>query len=226
MSVPANARSSEADDTTAARPATPTDGTRERILRAASKLFARKGYTGTSTREIARAVGVQQPSLFHHFASKAAILETLLAYSIDDAALTARRHADSPGSAAVRLYRFVVEDTAYLCGSPYDLSGVHVNEIEQDGDFAIWHRRLEELHDAIRDMVRQGIQAGEFVELDPRFAQEMISAMNIVNIRRYSGRAPASVEGVARASADFVLRALLVEASRLGAIADEAEAGA
>src|SRR5581483_2006845 len=44
--------------------------TRERILYEASNLFAREGYHGTTTREIAAAVGVRQPSLFYHFPSK------------------------------------------------------------------------------------------------------------------------------------------------------------
>ena len=52
--------------------------TRERILTEASRLFAERGYDGTSTRQIADAVGIRQPSLFHHFASKQAIMEELL----------------------------------------------------------------------------------------------------------------------------------------------------
>lgn len=185
------------------------EDTRERILREASRLFARKGYTGTSTREIAMAVGIRQPSLFHHFASKREILETLLAYSVDEAAEKARGYAAGSAPASERLYEFVRQDTAYLCSSPYDLSGVHVTEIMQDEDFATWHERLERLHEAIREMVRQGVEAGEFAPVDPTFAQEMITAMNHVNIRRYSGRMPESVDAVARESADFALRALL-----------------
>jgi len=198
------------------------DGTRERILREASQLFARKGYTGTSTREIAAEVGIRQPSLFHHFASKREILETLLAYSVDDATEIAWRHARARGPAAERLYHFVYEDTAYLCRSPYDLSGVHVTEIMQDDDFAFWHDRLEHLHEAIREMVRQGVGRREFAKVDPAFAQEMITAMNIVIIRRYSSRTPGSVESVARECADLVLRALLRDGRALNEIADRA----
>jgi AcrR family transcriptional regulator len=50
-----------------------TIATRERILREASRLFATRGYYGSSTRDIAAAVGIQQPSLFHHFPHKQAI---------------------------------------------------------------------------------------------------------------------------------------------------------
>jgi AcrR family transcriptional regulator len=198
------------------------NGTRERILRQASQLFARKGYTGTSTREIAAAVGIRQPSLFHHFASKRAIVETLLAYSVEDAVEVARRHARAQGPAADRLYHFIFEDVAFLCRSPYDLSGVHVTEIMQDEDFGFWQDRLERLHGAIRDMVRQGVTSGEFVDVDPTFAQAMITAMNIVNINRYSGRTPESVEAVAQMSADFALRALLRDGEALDAIAARA----
>ena len=43
----------------------------------ASHLFAVRGYFGTSTRDIADAVGLRQPSLFFHFPSKQAIVEQL-----------------------------------------------------------------------------------------------------------------------------------------------------
>ncbi|MFD8382255.1 TetR/AcrR family transcriptional regulator [Streptomyces sp. NPDC059679] len=44
-----------------------TNSTRRRILTEAALLFRRHGYRGTSTRQIAEAVGIKQPSLFHHF---------------------------------------------------------------------------------------------------------------------------------------------------------------
>lgn len=47
---------------------------RDRILRAAARLFREKGYKGTTVREIADAVGLLSGSLFHHFASKEEIL--------------------------------------------------------------------------------------------------------------------------------------------------------
>ena len=55
--------------------------TRERILVEASRLLAIRGYHGTTTREIARAVGISQPSLFFHFPSKGAIANEL--YRLD-----------------------------------------------------------------------------------------------------------------------------------------------
>lgn len=48
--------------------------TRTRILQAAQRLFARQGYDGTTTRDLAQAAGVAEGTLFRHFPNKKAIL--------------------------------------------------------------------------------------------------------------------------------------------------------
>lgn len=55
---------------------------REQILEVAARLFTRKGYAATSTREIAEAVGIRQASLYYHFAGKGEIVTELLAQTI------------------------------------------------------------------------------------------------------------------------------------------------
>jgi AcrR family transcriptional regulator len=47
---------------------------RTRILKAALRLFARKGYDGTTTRDLATAANVAEGTVFNHFANKKAIL--------------------------------------------------------------------------------------------------------------------------------------------------------
>lgn len=47
---------------------------REQILDAAAKLFVEKGFSGTSTRDIARATGMLPGSLYYHFSSKEDLL--------------------------------------------------------------------------------------------------------------------------------------------------------
>jgi len=48
--------------------------TETKILQAAQRLFARQGYGGTTTRDLAQAAGVAEGTLFRHFESKKAIL--------------------------------------------------------------------------------------------------------------------------------------------------------
>jgi AcrR family transcriptional regulator len=51
--------------------------TKERILKTATDLFAEKGYSDVSIREITRAVGIKESSLYNHFASKQQILDEI-----------------------------------------------------------------------------------------------------------------------------------------------------
>ena len=48
------------------------------LLRSAAKLFRRKGFDATSTRDIAAAVGMQSGSPFYHFKSKGALLYAVM----------------------------------------------------------------------------------------------------------------------------------------------------
>ena len=55
------------------------DGNRRgELLRSAAKLFRRKGFDATSTRDIAAAVGMQSGSPFYHFKSKGALLYAVM----------------------------------------------------------------------------------------------------------------------------------------------------
>jgi AcrR family transcriptional regulator len=51
---------------------------RQRILEVSARLFAQKGYSQTSVRDIAKELGIANPSIYHHFKSKAEVLEELL----------------------------------------------------------------------------------------------------------------------------------------------------
>jgi TetR/AcrR family transcriptional regulator, cholesterol catabolism regulator len=55
------------------------DGNRRReLIRSAARLFRRKGFHATSTRDIAAAVGMQSGSPFYHFESKTALLAAVM----------------------------------------------------------------------------------------------------------------------------------------------------
>src|ERR1700760_5171856 len=65
--------------TTQRRPGTTA---RDEILDAAGELFTTLGYTSTSTRTIAEAVGIRQASLYHYFKTKDDILCALLSQTV------------------------------------------------------------------------------------------------------------------------------------------------
>lgn len=196
--------------------------TRERILREASRLFAARGYYGSSTRDIAAAVGIQQPSLFHHFPSKQAIVEELLSYSLEDSVVVAEYLAHAEGSAAARLYRFLVEDFRYLTESPYDLRSIFLSgDLLSDEEFRAWADADERLHRAIAELIRQGIASGDFIDIDVEFALHAVLGLMIETIRERSLDAELPAQRPTRV-ADFTLRALLVDQTKIGDVSAEA----
>src|ERR1043166_6631559 len=52
--------------------------TRKRIMEVAQELFARNGFDATTTRDIARAADIAVGTLFNYFATKEAIVESLI----------------------------------------------------------------------------------------------------------------------------------------------------
>ena len=188
--------------------------TRERILYEASQLFARQGFHATTTRQIARAVGIRQPSLFHHFASKDAILDALLAWDLDVALPAVRDLAASADPAGVRLFRYVRDDADHLATAPYNLSGLYTEEVIGSEPFAPWARKRAELHAYVERIVRDGIDAGEFVPASPELVREAIAGILVRTLTLYSGgRAGAAALGDDVAA--FVLRAVLRDPGRI-----------
>ncbi|MDP9069531.1 MAG: TetR/AcrR family transcriptional regulator [Actinomycetota bacterium] len=56
-----------------------SEETTEQLLAAARRLFAEKGFAGTSIEEIVRTAGVTRGAMYHHFASKEEVFEAVFA---------------------------------------------------------------------------------------------------------------------------------------------------
>ena len=54
------------------------DARREQILQTAVTLFSQRGFSGTTTKEIARAAGVSEAMVFRHFAKKSELYDAIL----------------------------------------------------------------------------------------------------------------------------------------------------
>ena len=63
---------------TASKPRMTSEERRAAIIEAARHLFAEKGFRGTTTRELASAVGVTEPVLYEHFRTKGDLYSALI----------------------------------------------------------------------------------------------------------------------------------------------------
>lgn len=59
-------------------PHDPQRNTKDQIEQTALQLFAQKGYTAVSIRDIGKLVGIKESSIYYHFKSKQAILDSIL----------------------------------------------------------------------------------------------------------------------------------------------------
>jgi TetR/AcrR family transcriptional regulator, cholesterol catabolism regulator len=155
-------------------------GRRRELTREAAKLFARKGYHGTSIGDIADALGVQKGSLYSHIASK----EDLLYETMRDGAAAFHGALDAipedlPATERIRLalrghLRVVAEQldvaTVFVQEWRY-LEGVRREEIVAE------RRRYEE---RIRELFREGRELSELrADLDESVAALLLlSAAN------------------------------------------------
>ncbi|MCA1007640.1 TetR/AcrR family transcriptional regulator [Rhodococcus hoagii] len=99
---------------------------RDEILDAAAELFTTRGFTGTSTRMIADAVGIRQASMYHHFGTKDDILAALLLDTVAAPLACAealRRDCPDP---LVRIYALTLFDAAQLAESRWNLGALYL----------------------------------------------------------------------------------------------------
>lgn len=88
---------------------------RDEILTTAAELFATKGYTKTSMRDVAAASGILAGSLYHHFESKEAIAVELVENYHADLVGAVRKFSsvDTDPVAALRLFTREVAEVSY-----------------------------------------------------------------------------------------------------------------
>ncbi|MFT3661529.1 MAG: TetR/AcrR family transcriptional regulator [Gordonia sp. (in: high G+C Gram-positive bacteria)] len=104
----------------------PGRSARDEILEACAELFIKNGYTKTSTRMIAEAVGIRQASIYHHFENKDDILDALLKTTVAPSLERARELLAQPGDPLDRLLRLARFDVAQLVEAEWNLGALYL----------------------------------------------------------------------------------------------------
>jgi AcrR family transcriptional regulator len=208
----------------AAEPPTTTWPTRELILLEASRLLAVRGYRGTSTHDIAAAVGVRQPSLYKHFASKQEIAEELLRRDLTAGIEALERLAADGGGAAVELYRYLQWEVRYVRDTPFDLRALYLDEILDLPEFDEGRAMNARYSALLRSIIERGVASSEFLDLDVPFACQVVDAIVLETIRGVGDQSAPHAADEPDLAAGFVLRGLLRAPSRLPRIRTTARA--
>jgi AcrR family transcriptional regulator len=134
---------------------------RNELTRQAARLFAEKGYHGTSIGDLAQAMGVQKGSLYAHIESK----QDLLYETMRDgaAAFHAALDAIPEGLPATEKLRLALRGHLRVVADQLDVATVFVREWrylegERRGEILAERRRYEE---RIRELLREGRELSE-----------------------------------------------------------------
>jgi AcrR family transcriptional regulator len=153
--------------------------TRQRVLKAAAELFARKGYHATSVRQLSSAVGLGRGALYYHIKGKERLLWDILwepARRLADKAV-ALRSLDATPEEKLRLFgrnlmRGIAEDLAewtVFFREFHGLSRQRLNEV----------LKLRETFEAVfREILDAGHAQGQFRELDPLLIKGLLGMFN------------------------------------------------
>src|ERR671928_635486 len=153
---------------------------RNELVRQAARLFAEKGYHGTSTGDLAAAMGVQKGSLYAHIASKADLLWEVAREGA--AAFHAALDAVPDDGPAVERIRAALRGHLRVVAEQLDVATVFTREWrylqgERREQFVAERRRYEE---RVRALFREGRERGDLrTDLDDGTAALLaLSAVN------------------------------------------------
>jgi TetR/AcrR family transcriptional regulator len=215
-----NRAPSQAHRSRKAAPAVNPSETRNKILEAATALFAANGAAGTTIRQIAAAAGVNSQLIYYYFRDKHGLFRAALeaAASRVDALLAQATEVDGPPQE--RLAIFVSEWVKVTLAEAQTIRMLHRAILEGDETLAEEIQRHASGHaKRISSLIAEGIADGAFrADLDPRRA-----VASLVGMVQYLALAEPILftstklkpsreehEAMARHTADLFLRGVVV----------------
>jgi TetR/AcrR family transcriptional regulator len=145
--------------------------TRQRLLDSALTLFSQRGYSATGIREILQASQVTQPTLYHHFADKASLLQALIELHYGESHQRLVEILATEPSVAGKLLAFAKSSFEHCCIDPrvprlmfQTYFGPVVPEID-----GVLDKLTERRFRLVVEIMEVGVHSGELSHSDPEF---------------------------------------------------------
>ncbi|HXF05463.1 MAG TPA: helix-turn-helix domain-containing protein [Blastocatellia bacterium] len=156
---------------------------RLQIVRTAMDLFARKGFDGTTTKEIAQASGVTEAIIFRHFATKEDLYSAIIDYKMKERRLQVQAALDEAASRRddraffTRLAEAILdhysEDPCFMRLMLYSaLEGHRLSQM-------VYETHAAEMFQYLTRYITQRIKEGAFRPIHPRAAVRAFVGMAI-----------------------------------------------
>lgn len=163
----------------AAQPAAPKQDTRERIMEAAQAVLRRHGPAKTNVVDVARTLGMSHANVYRHFASKAELMDALVARWLarDTALLERIAKSDAPADERVIewMMAFIAAKQKKVLDDP-EMFEAYRAAAEMRREVADAH--MQASRGMLVQIVREGMAAGVFRPADPEQAtDDLFTAM-------------------------------------------------
>ncbi len=188
-----------------------TTSTRERILRAATKLFATKGFHATGVAEIGEAAGVGKGSLYHHIRSKEDLLYDIVTRHAEEGLVYGEEILRSDCAPEEKLRRLCRQQLRTVADNQEEITIFFREQNALAGKrrqmmSALRHRA----EDLFRKVLQEGVDQGVLRPTDPVMVKGILGLINYAYVW-YHPEGPLSPEEIADRLLDVVLHGVLVE---------------
>jgi TetR/AcrR family transcriptional regulator, cholesterol catabolism regulator len=149
----------------------------DQILAVAAGLFARKGVAATTVREIADEVGILSGSLYHHFDSKEAMVDEILAPYLKDLREAYKVVRSSATDPRTKLRDLVAASLQVVEAHPHatEIYQSDVNYLSQSERFGYLTAAAGEVRKAWLEVIGDGVARGVFrPDLEPGIAYRLM----------------------------------------------------
>ena len=182
---------------------------RQKILNVAGRLFAKKGYLGTSIEDIAKAVKVNKAIIYYYFENKSYLLYEVISDTLDELIAPAMQISKSNKRAEEKL-RDLIKSHVQWQLTHYWLSGIGYVEIKNLSPRLrkTYITKRDQYENIFREVVKTGITQKEFRSCDPKLTTLIIlgSINSIILWYRPGGRL--SAMEISSQASDFIMHAV------------------
>lgn len=152
---------------------------RQKILEAAERVFAEKGYFIAGTDEIAQAAGVAKGTLYYNFKSKGEIFETLVTEGLEDLHRQVEESLNTDFTVQEHVRRLIRIHIRYASNFP-ELTRIFLNELSAGLEKQV-RLRVAALREryigGIVPLIEEGQKLGIIREGDPRFIAMVVTSV-------------------------------------------------
>ena len=183
--------------------------TKQNIRLTAQKLFRERGYAAIGMRELAKAAGIEAPSIYNHYKSKDDLLREIC-FDIAGQFFKAIDGLDTNEKSASKILRAAIRGHIGVIASNLEASTVFFHEwaFLEEPHLSKFKKQRQDYELRFRELIEKGIRKGDFKSMNAKLVNfTILSALN-ATYDLYKSREKLNTDEIADGIADILLKGL------------------